>query len=99
MFPGHLVRLLTHAALGAVAATAIGSPRTPLTIFTTLGLTAEETAAVEAGRPVAKVLPWGTGSEVYIFGAVHVDGSREAYLRAARDVRGLSGTPGYQGIG
>src|ERR1700687_5004571 len=71
----------------------------PLPIFTGLGLTAEETAAVDAGRPVAKVLPWGGPSEVYVFGAVHVDGSPETYLNAARDVRRLSGTPGYLGIG
>ena len=34
-----------------------------------------------------------------IFGAVHVDGSPEMYLKAARDVQRLSGTPGYLGIG
>jgi hypothetical protein len=71
----------------------------PLPIFTGLGLTAAEIAAVDAGRPVAKVLPWGEPSEVYVFGAVHVDGSPEAYLKGARDVRRLSGTPGYLGIG
>ena len=70
-----------------------------VSLFTTLGLTSEETAAVDAGRPVAKVLPWGGPSEVYVFGAVHVDGSAETYLKAARDVQRLSGTPGYLGIG
>jgi hypothetical protein len=71
----------------------------PVSLFATLGLTSEEAAAVDAGRPVAKVLSWGGPSEVYIFGAVHVDGSPETYLKAARDVRRLSGTPGYLGIG
>lgn len=71
----------------------------PLPIFTGLRLTAEEIAAVDAGRPVAKVLPWGEPSEVYVFGAVHVDGSPETYLKAARDVRRLSSTPGYLAIG
>jgi len=71
----------------------------PVSLFTTLGLTSEEAAAIDAGRPVAKVLPWGGPSEVYVFGAVHVDGSPETYLKAARDVGRLSGTPGYQGIG
>jgi hypothetical protein len=74
--------------------------RTPqLSILTTLGLTAEEVAAVDAGRAVAKVLPWGRPSEVYVFGAVHVDARPEAYLRAARDVQRLSGASGYLGIG
>jgi len=71
----------------------------PLTIFTDLGLTSQQIAAIDAGRPVAKVLPWGGPSEVYVFGAVHIAGSPETYLAAARDVGRLSGTPGYQGIG
>ncbi len=73
--------------------------RVPLPIFTDLGLTPQQIAAIDAGRPVAKVLSWGGPSEVYVFGAVHVDGSPETYLEAARDVGRLSGTPGYQGIG
>jgi hypothetical protein len=73
--------------------------RVPLKIFTDLGLTSQQIAAIDAGRPVAKVLPWGGPSEVYVFGAVHVEGSPDTYLEAARDVERLGGTPGYQGIG
>ena len=74
--------------------------RTPPTeIFTALGLTSEQRASIEAGRAVAKVLPWGGPSEVYVFGAVHVDGAPETYLKAARDVSRLWGTPGYLGVG
>ena len=73
--------------------------RVPLGIFTDLGLTAQQIAAIDAGRPVAKVLSWGGPSEVYVFGAVHVEGSPDTYLEAARDVGRLSGTPGYQGVG
>src|SRR5581483_5358811 len=83
----------------AAPATRTANVVSPLSIFTTLGLTAEETAAVGAGRPVAKVLPWGEPSEVYVFGAVHIDGSSETYLRTVRDVQSLSGTSGYLGIG
>jgi hypothetical protein len=36
---------------------------------------------------------------VYVFGAVHVDGSPDVYLEAARDVGRLTGAPGYQGVG
>ena len=82
---------------GAIVQAAVA--RVPLNIFTDLGLTPQQIAAIDAGRPVAKVLPWGGPSEVYVFGAVHVDGSPETYLEAARDVGRLSGTPGYQGIG
>jgi hypothetical protein len=73
--------------------------RVPLKIFTDFGLTSQQIAAIDAGRPVAKVLSWGGPSEVYVFGAVHVDGSPQTYLEAVRDVGRLSGTPGYQGIG
>ncbi len=33
--------------------------RVPLKIFTDLGLTPQQIAAIDAGRPVAKVLSWG----------------------------------------
>lgn len=72
--------------------------RVPPTIFTDLGLTPQQIAAIDAGRPVAKVLSWGGPSEVYVFGAVYVAGSPDRYLEAARDVGRLGGTPGYQGI-
>src|SRR5678816_4390025 len=73
--------------------------RVPLTIFADLGLTPQQIAAIDLGRPVAKILPWGGSSEVYVFGAVHIAGSPETYLEAARDVGRLSATPGFQGIG
>jgi len=75
------------------------APPVPLKVFTDFGVTSQQIAAIDAGRPVARVLAWGEPSEVYVFGAVHVDGSPEVYLKAARNVTGLAGTPGYQGIG
>jgi len=73
--------------------------RVPLGIFTDLGLTTQQIAAIDAGRPVAKVLSWGGPSEVYVVGAVHVNGSPDTYLEAARDIGRLGGMPGYQGAG
>lgn len=84
-------------AVGVSSYSAVRTP--PVAVFSRLGLTSEETAAVDAGHPVAKVLSWGDPSEVYVFGAVHVDGSPEAYLNAARDMRRLASTPGYLGVG
>ena len=89
--------LLALSLVSGVVAHAV--QRVPLGIFADLGLTPQQIAAIDAGRPVAKVLPWGGPSEVYVFGAVHVEGAPDAYLEAARDVGRLSGTPGYQGIG
>jgi hypothetical protein len=80
---------------------AIGSPlhSQQLSVFGALGLTPQQVASIDKGQPVAKVLSWGNSSEVYVFGAVHVTGSPAAYLKAARDVKRLAGTPGYLGIG
>ena len=93
-------RLALPLALSLIAGAAVHAvQRVPLPIFTDLGLTAQQIAAIDAGRPVAKVLSWGGPSEVYVFGAVRIDGSPETYLEAARDIGRLSGTPGYQAIG
>jgi len=74
-----------------------GTPSLP--ILTTLGLTAKEVAAVDAGRAVAKVLPWGGPSEVYVFGAVLIEGTPETYLKVARDIQRLNRASGYLGVG
>ena len=71
----------------------------PTAVFTSLGLTPDQIAAVDAGKPVARVLSWGTPLEVYVFGAVHIDGSPDVYVNAARDVTRLRGAEGYAGIG
>ena len=71
----------------------------PSALFTQLGLTTQERDAIDAGRPVARVLPWGGPSEVYVFGGVYINGSPAVYLKAARDVAGLARSPGYLGIG
>ena len=75
------------------------SDRSPTAIFTQLGLTAQQRAAIDSGRPVAKVLSWGGPSEVFVFGAVYIDGLPSTYLKSARNVGRLAGTPGYLGIG
>ena len=84
-------------ALCLTAPTVAGTPSLP--ILTTLGLTAKEVAAVDAGRAVAKVLPWGGPSEVYVFGAVLIDGTPETYLKVARDIQRLTRASGYLGVG
>ena len=71
----------------------------PSALFTQLGLTAQQRVAIDEGRPVARVLPWGGPSEIYVFGAVYINASPAVYLRSARDVGRLAGSPGYLGIG
>lgn len=71
----------------------------PSALFTQIGLTPQQIAAIDQGRPVAKVLSWGGPSEVYVFGATYIEGSPTAYVNASRNVARLSGTEGYRGIG
>ena len=73
--------------------------RPPAELFAAIGLTPEEIAAVDGGRPVAKVLSWGTPSEVYVFGAVRIAAPLESYIKTVRDVARLSRVPGYLGAG
>jgi hypothetical protein len=68
-------------------------------LFAQIGLNPQQTAAIDAGQAVAKVLSWGGPSEVFVFGAVHIDGSPETFLKLTRNVGRLSGTPGYLAIG
>ena len=84
-----------------IALAAIGQPaqRQSLDVFAKLGLTPQQVAAIDQGKPVAKVLSWGGPSEVYVFGAIHVNGSPTTYLEASRVITRLAGTPGYLGIG
>jgi hypothetical protein len=96
-----IARLVTSTAMTfALACAALAqADRSPAAIFTQLGLTAQQRAAIDSGHPVAKVLAWGGPSEVFVFGAVHIDGLPSVFLKSARNVGQLAGTPGYLGIG
>ena len=94
-----LVASLTLACPIVLAAFDQAAQKQPLPVLTRLGLTPQEVAAVDGGRPVAKALSWGERSEVYVFGAVHITGSPAAYLKRARDLKRLAATEGYLGIG
>jgi len=93
--------LVSVIALTAFALAAPGESVDPqLTVlFSQVGLTDQQTAAIDAGQPVAKVLQWGGPSEVFVFGAVYIAGSPETYLKLTRNVARLAGTPGYLAIG
>jgi hypothetical protein len=68
-------------------------------VFTQVGLSSDQVSAIGQGRPVAKVLPWGEASEIYVFGAVYIEGSPSSYLAAARDVNAFSKSESYRGAG
>ena len=95
----YLAVLAMLAGRGAPATSQTPHRQPPVEVFATLGLTTTDVAAIDAGRPVAKVLSWGTPSEVYVFGAVHVDAPLDVYIKTIRDVARLSDAPGYLGVG
>jgi hypothetical protein len=96
-----IFKLVAFMAVVPVALGTLGAPaeRQPLAVFAQLGLTPKQVAAIDEGHAVAKVLSWGKPSEVYVFGAVRVNSSPAAYLKAARNIKSLSGAEGYIGIG
>ena len=92
------ISLISAATDGAITAQTLRR-EPPVPIFSALGLTRDEISAVDAGRPVAKVLSWGSPSEVYVFGAVHVEAAPGRYITTVRDIAHLTTTPGYLGVG
>jgi len=82
-----------------MALTAITQAGEPRAVFSQVGLSPQQISAIDTGKAVAKVLSWGGPSEVYVFGAVYIDGSPAAYVNASRNVARLSGAEGYRGVG
>src|SRR5689334_20962750 len=94
-----MLKVLAVAAASSALLIAAPAPDPQLAeLFRRVGLTPEQQAAIDAGRPLAKILPWGEQSEVYVFGAVYVHGSPASFLKMARDVNTLAGTPGYLAV-
>ena len=50
-----------------------------------IGLSDDQIAAISSGRPVAKALDSRTPAEVFLFAAVYINASPDAYYRFARD--------------
>jgi len=98
MIPKLIVCVAAALPLAVVAQGQSGESK-PSQFFGEMGLTAQQQASIDAGRPVAKVMSWGGPSEVFVFGAVHIDGPPATYLKMARDINALAGTPGYLAIG
>ena len=97
-----MMRLITSLTLACpivLGAFDQAAPKQPLPAFSRMGLTPQDIAAIDGGRPFAKVLSWGERSEVYVFGAVHITGSPATYLKRARDIKRLATAEGYLGIG
>jgi hypothetical protein len=75
MIEHRLVALFILGLPYALAALGQSFDKQPAAVFAQLGLTPQQIAAIDQGKPAAKVLQWGGPSEVYVFGAVYINGS------------------------
>ncbi|MGH9593142.1 MAG: hypothetical protein ACRD5L_08625, partial [Bryobacteraceae bacterium] len=92
--------LLAFPLVGAAPLAAPQSETEPAHFFhTVIHLTNSEIAHIRRGRAVAKILPTGDASEIYVFGAVYIHGDPESYLQLAHDIGGLRKLPGYLAAG
>lgn len=64
-----------------------------------VGLSASQIKALRAGEAVSKTLHSRTPSEIFVFGAVYVNASPDAYLAFATDFDRLKATSGYLAVG
>jgi hypothetical protein len=64
-----------------------------------IGLNQDQIAAIRNGQPVAITLPPRTPDEFFLFGAVYIHASPEAYLQLVRDVGHLRKLPNYLALG
>ena len=58
-----------------------------------IGLSDDQIAAIRGGKPVAKALPSRSPAEVFLFAAVYVNATPEAYYKFARDVNQMRKLP------
>src|SRR5262249_42539259 len=89
---------LVLAALGfgaAEIATAQTNPRLQTYFKQYIELKDDQIAAISSGQAFAKVLHSRKGDEIFVFGAVYVKASPEAYLKFSRDFERLRALPGY----
>lgn len=63
-----------------------------------IGLSDDEIATIRGGQAIAKTLHSRTPAEIFVFGAVHINGTPESYLKLARDFDRLRKLPGYLAI-
>jgi hypothetical protein len=63
-----------------------------------VGLNDDQISAIQAGKAVARILDSRTPDEVFVFGAVYVHSTPEAYLKLASNVDSLRKLPSYLAI-
>jgi hypothetical protein len=64
-----------------------------------IGLTADQIAAIQSGKPVAKALQSRTPAEVFLVGAIWIHAAPERYVHFAQDFDRLRKLPNYLALG
>jgi len=83
---------------GALPCAAQTTPE-PQTFFKEyIGLTNEQIASLERGKPVAQVLTTKTPSEITVFGAIYINASPGDYLKTVRNLTNLRNSPNYLAV-
>ncbi|MGB6200987.1 MAG: hypothetical protein WA871_03235 [Candidatus Acidiferrales bacterium] len=95
VFAVSLVLLFAGAAPGFSDASANPNPNLDLQTFfrQDIGLTDDQIAAIRGGKPVAKALPSRAPAEVFLFAAVYINATPDAYFAFAHDVNQMRKLP------
>jgi len=64
-----------------------------------VGLSPDQIADIQSGKPVTKALPSREPAEVFLFGATYINATPEKYVRFAHDFDRLRKLPNYLALG
>src|SRR5499427_8272558 len=64
-----------------------------------VGLSSDQIASIQSGKPVTKALPSRTPAEVFLFGAVYIHAAPESYVKFAQDYNRLRKVPSNLALG
>jgi len=78
---------------------AIGQEAEPYKFFHEyVGLKDDQIQQIRQGKAIAKVIESRTADEIFVFGAVYIEGNPESYLKMVSDVDALRKLPSYLAI-
>jgi len=63
-----------------------------------IGLSQDQVASIRNGQPIAKTLSSRTPAEIFVFGAIYINGAPESYVKFANDFDRLRKVPEYLAI-
>jgi hypothetical protein len=95
----HILALLVVVAAMSLPGSSQSNPQLQTFFQQNIGLSQDEIAAVQRGQPVTKPLPSRTPAEVFLFGAVYIRATPEAYVLFANDFDRLRKLPNYLALG